>query len=1012
MKQVRLWFLFVLFMVYPVSIGFAEFGEDTQNEPELTQEEVLEYFEEEGIYKEQELIVKFVDTTTEQQREELIKKMGVKEILFLELGQFSTLSVPKQLNIDDVIELLLQEELVEFVEPSIQLEHLLTPKDPGYSKQWYLKKIQMPKAWDITKGSSKITVAVIDTGIQTSHPEFKGKIVKPYDVVYNRKSLIAEDHGTHVAGIIGAKMDGKGVTGVAPNVKIMPINVFYGNGTTADFVAAGIEYAVDNGADIINLSLGSPYYSYIVDYYTSYALSKGVLVIAASGNSDTSRPMYPAAHGSVVAVSATNKNDVITSFSNYGNYIDVSAPGQSIYSTKINGKYGNFDGTSMAAPVVSGVAALIKSRNPYLSPHEVYDIMSKSAKDLGAPGWDQFYGYGRVDAQKALANTCVPLTSIKTPNATFTAKGTNNFNILFTTNGQANITVRIKDSNGKVVKKFMTNRASSGGKQSFSWDGKLDNGTYANGNYVIEVKMSNGKFTNTKTKKVKVVDKAPPILTFSKSSYGFSPKVKNDVKLSFELNRKATVTAKVYDANGNVVRTILNNKSLNGGKRSVTWNGKNSKGNVVKDGTYTIKFTSKSTNNLKSTKSVKVVIDSKVDGKAKLSSTTFKSTGENNHKATLEFTENLYVSTFIINDKGTKIRQLTNNKLYKPKTRTFSWDGKNDKNKRVAEGTYRYLFEIKDKYGNTKTVKSSSVTVQDWSKPTITKTTDLEFVNKGTSLSIPYELGKAGKVTIQIHNGSTLVRELETNVSKSKGAQQAVWNGKNAQGQEVADGVYRYTIKVVDKYGQQVERTRNITVAFTNITITAPDVVQYDEYESVAEVFYELSDKALVTIKIFDNYGEEVYTVHSNVQANKGINQFIWDGKTRWYHSWDLYGYTYEIQAKPLHGGKTTKVTGAFSNYTDPKWLLENSYQLKQPNSWYTPNELLYKVKTSENVTLKLTAYRYWGDYEVFTKTYSIAKNKVTDIIYKKDANEDEYYYYNLLFTDRLGNKYFYSIEE
>jgi subtilisin family serine protease len=1006
--------MMLLLTILPVSVVLSE---EATIEPELTQEEVIKLFESEESYVEQELIVKFKESITEKQKEKILSKIEAKEINSLGIGGFSTISLPKKADLYETIATLLKEKQVEFVEPNIELEQALTPKDPGYSKQWYLKKIQMPKAWDITKGSSKVTVAVIDDGVQTNHPEFKGKIIRPYDIVYNSSYISPGDHGTHVAGIIAASMNTTGITGVAPNVKIMPINVFMGSNTNANYIADAIIYAVNNGANVINLSLGSPDYSYIIDYATSYAVSEGILVIAAAGNSDTYIPMYPAALSNVLAVSATDKNDRITSFSNYGSYIDFSAPGQDIYSTMTRSSYGNMSGTSMAAPVVSGVSALVLSKNSFLTPSQVASILRKSIDDLGSKGWDHFYGYGRVNAYKALKNTPVPLTNISTSTNTFTMTGSNKVNISFTTNGWSEVSVSVRNSKGTTVRKIISNRSTSDGKINTSWDGKTSSGSYVgNGTYEILVKMTNGKSTITKKKSIKVVDKIPPSIKLSSSTIAFSPKASKSVKVPFELNRTAKVTVKLLDGNGKLIRTLVNNKSYHAGKRSIEWNGKDAKNKQVKDGTYQLRFEAIGSNKIKGTaKTIKVNVDTTVNGKVTSLASTFKSTGKKTHPVTLEFSEELYVSTFVINEKGTKVRQLTKNKLYKPKSRQFTWDGKDANKKLVSEGKYFYQFEIKDKAGNSKTIKSKAFTLQDWSTPTVTNTADHDFFTKGT-LTIPYQLGKAGQVTIEILQGATLVAEIEKGVSKQTGSHQATWNGKNQQGQEVGDGVYTYSIKVVDKYGLTAESSGTIKLSFTNIDIKVPSVIHYEEYEtSAVKVFYELSAPAKVTVKIYDDYNDLIRTVVNNQTVEKGIQSFTWNRRDDYgYTNYYLDSYKFVIEATPVNGGKTYRAEGMFSNEQDPNWLVSQNVEYIPSNEFYFDEGVKLHIKTSENVTATLSAYEYFYDELVFKETHTIEKNKTRTITFMKDRNRIDYYYYyyEICYKDRFGNEYVYYFED
>ncbi|NOZ49492.1 MAG: S8 family serine peptidase [Chloroflexi bacterium] len=328
---------------------------------------------------------------------------------------------------------------VAFAEPNYLLTPDFAPDDPYYqnyaandsiSYGGYLNRIRISQAWDITLGRPEIIVAVIDSGIDLVHEDLKGALwTNPRETPGNNidddhNGLIddvygwnfaADDsnvndwygHGSHVAGIIGARINnGKGIAGIAPKVRLMALGVFTppGFGTYADEIKA-ILYAVDNGAKVINLSLGSTSYSRGEQNAIAYAVQHGVVVVAAAGNNGREIYHWPAAHADAIAVGATTATDTLASFSNRGDFVDVVAPGLMIWSLRMGGGYRTMSGTSMATPHVAGLAALILSRNPTLSPTQVRDIIQNTATDLGAPGKDKAYGSGRIDAFAALQAT-------------------------------------------------------------------------------------------------------------------------------------------------------------------------------------------------------------------------------------------------------------------------------------------------------------------------------------------------------------------------------------------------------------------------------------------------------------------------------------------------------------------------------------------------------------------------------------------------------------------------------
>ncbi|HBN08841.1 MAG TPA: peptidase S8 [Cyanobacteria bacterium UBA8530] len=292
------------------------------------------------------------------------------------------------------------------------------PNDPLFSKQYGPQITKTVEAWQYSKGD-KVTIAIVDTGIDLGHPELKAKLVAGYNVM--KKGQPPRDdngHGTHCAGVAAAStFNGVGIAGMAPNAKLMPVKVLGpgGNGSDAG-VAEGITWAADRGADIISLSLSGPEESKVMKEACDYAAAKGALVIAAMGNAGNGEKGYPAAYPGVMAVGAADEKDETADFSQYGEWISVSAPGVAIYSTfptyqvDMNEygypqNYAALDGTSMATPAVAGLAALVKSLHPGLDAAGIKQRIEKSADDRGKAGFDAHFGHGRVNALRALSNS-------------------------------------------------------------------------------------------------------------------------------------------------------------------------------------------------------------------------------------------------------------------------------------------------------------------------------------------------------------------------------------------------------------------------------------------------------------------------------------------------------------------------------------------------------------------------------------------------------------------------------
>lgn len=289
----------------------------------------------------------------------------------------------------------------------------LTINDPYYGSQTSLGLVGYPAAWETTTGSAGVVIAILDTGLDLGHAEFSGRIVAGYDFV-NDDSDPTDDsysgHGTLVTGIAAATgNNGTDIAGVDWNAQIMPIKVLnqFGNGNYSD-VAEGIIWAVDNGADVINLSLGGPTVpGPALQAAIDYANANGVIVVAASGNGNSDL-YYPAQYATVIAVGAVDNDLDRVSYSNFGPGLDVVAPGEDILSTLPGGGYALVSGTSAASPQVAALAALIVSVMESPSPQAVLDVITSTALDLGDAGFDEEYGFGLIQADAAVLLVAPP----------------------------------------------------------------------------------------------------------------------------------------------------------------------------------------------------------------------------------------------------------------------------------------------------------------------------------------------------------------------------------------------------------------------------------------------------------------------------------------------------------------------------------------------------------------------------------------------------------------------------
>ena len=315
---------------------------------------------------------------------------------------------------------------IEFVERNYVMPAALTPNDANYWKEWHLEKINAPSAWDVSTGDSGVVIAILDSGIDSSHPDLAAKIVPGYNA-YDNNSDTSDvgGHGTMVAGSAAAiSNNGAGVASVAWQNPLMPIRVTDTQGSGyASTIAKGLTWAADHGARVMNISFSGVAASSAITSAAQYVAGKGGLVVAAAGNCGCADPTAENLY--ILSVSATNTDDTLASFSSTGSYVDVAAPGVSIQTTVQGGGYSSVSGTSFSSPITAGVLALMMSANPALGPSVLEYLLESTAVDLGSPGFDKSFGFGRIDAAAAVnaalasaqppPDTTAPSVSISSP---------------------------------------------------------------------------------------------------------------------------------------------------------------------------------------------------------------------------------------------------------------------------------------------------------------------------------------------------------------------------------------------------------------------------------------------------------------------------------------------------------------------------------------------------------------------------------------------------------------------
>jgi subtilisin family serine protease len=345
------------------------------------------------------LMVRFRPGTSAEQKQRVLAAAGVTvDHVIARIGVAVVRMAPDRR--DQALARLRASRWVAQTEKDAVVERLdTTPNDTYWNSQWGLRRIGLPGAWDRTRGAAGVVVAVLDTGVDANHPDLSGAILPGYDVVGNTTNANdVQGHGTSVAGIIAARSNNAaGVAGICWTCSILPVKVL-GDDGAGDMatLASGIVRAADAGARVINMSLGGPAGSATLDQAIAYAVAKNAVLVAAAGNNGTSTPFYPAASPNVIGVAATDDADRLYSWSNRGDWVRVTAPGCDPATALGNG-YSNFCGTSAAAPVVSGLAALAVSLQPAAGRDQIMRAISETTAAL------ESIPRGRIDAPKALS---------------------------------------------------------------------------------------------------------------------------------------------------------------------------------------------------------------------------------------------------------------------------------------------------------------------------------------------------------------------------------------------------------------------------------------------------------------------------------------------------------------------------------------------------------------------------------------------------------------------------------
>lgn len=500
------------------------------------------------------------------------RRIGKSELRIIDL--------PAQASETAVLAKLAHHPQLKFAELDRRIHLALATNDPYGGSEWHVPKVRASDAWNVSMGSG-VTIAILDSGVLATHPDLAANLVPGWNF-YDNNSNTADvyGHGTQVAGAAAAiANNGTGVAGIAGAAKIMPIRVTdtagYGYYST---ISQGITYAADHGARVANASFASLYSSSSVQSAAQYMKNKGGLFVVAAGNSGTNDGSP--ATTTMIPVSATDGNDAITSWSSFGSYVAVAAPGLGIWSTTADGGYASVSGTSFSSPITAGVLALMMAANPALSSAQVEGLLYSTAVDLGTSGRDVYYGYGRVDAAAAVnaaattvaADTQPPTASISAPLGGSTVSGLTAVNVSATDNvAVARVELRV---NGSTVATDTTS------PYQFSWDTtKFANGMATVVAYAFDAAGNSAASSNVSVNVANpvVADTTPPVVSISNPINGS------------KVSGTTAITASASDNSGaaGIKQSIYINGQLKasgtGGSLSYNWNTRK-----VASGSYTI----------------------------------------------------------------------------------------------------------------------------------------------------------------------------------------------------------------------------------------------------------------------------------------------------------------------------------------------------------------------------------------------------------------------------------------
>jgi hypothetical protein len=488
-----------------------------------------------------------------------------------------------------------------FAEPDMLVDPIAVVNDPSFGNQWHLQTMNVPAAWNHANGRG-VTVAVCDTGVNANHPDLVGQVVPGWNTSSNSDDTSdVNGHGTLVSGVVAAAANNAvGGASVAPGARVMAMRVTDrtdGSAYLSD-LAACVTWAADHGARVANLSYSGVPGSLSVGSAASYMMSKGGVVVAAAGNDGADMKYDNSPY--IFTAAATDSADNRASYSNFGNYVDIAAPGSGIYTTNRNGGYSAVSGTSFASPDAAGTVALVMSANPGLTPTDVLSVIANTAKDRGTAGWDPYYGFGRVDAGAAVALAVDAVTSDRTPPAVAVLNPLGGTTVV----DQVTVEVQATDdfgvtsvellANGVVVASDTQEDPKSPYAYRFSWNSKsVSDGTHRLSARAKDAAGNVGSAREVSVTVKNAVDTTPPTISSLQPASGAT--VSGSATLSATATDNVAVASLVVSANGFQCTGKTN--------VSCTWNLTG-----VAAGWYTVTATATDTSGYSSTRTARVYV--------------------------------------------------------------------------------------------------------------------------------------------------------------------------------------------------------------------------------------------------------------------------------------------------------------------------------------------------------------------------------------------------------------------